>query len=238
MLSSAHCSHGKLSSCERDRLLSSINFLVNACWIRQSTDNVLQTMMDCDKLLATLPNVRWAEPVFRMVSNLLETAVKFISDNFAGVLGNENFQALGRDLAWNISRLEDNFLAAADRLPPDQACKSYSKINKMLASAAAREIESKEGGAATCSSWGPLFVDFLRKIFARVEKCLVRDASRAARTTTWLKMDLEHRRRIQELACLVILPHEPIKRPSRHSNFIKVYKLTVRAGQPHTISNF
>lgn len=172
-------------------------------------------MMDCDKLLATLPNVRWAEPVFRMVSNLLETSVKFLSDNFSGVLGNENFQSLGRELTWNISRLEDNFLAAADRLPPEQACKSYSKLHKMLASAQMDEAQDK-------MKWGALFIDFLKKIQCRVEKCLVRDAARAARTTTWLKMDLELRRRIQELACLVILPHETSKRQSRHSNFVKV----------------
>ncbi|XP_076248847.1 uncharacterized protein LOC143188463 isoform X1 [Calliopsis andreniformis] len=182
--------------------------------VHMSTDNVLQTMMDCDKLLATLPNVRWAEPVFRMVSNLLETSVKFLSDNFSGVLGNENFQSLGRELTWNISRLEDNFLAAAERLPPEQACKSYSKLHKMLASAQMDEAQEK-------IKWGPLFIDFLNKIQSRVEKCLVRDAARAARTTTWLKMDLELRRRIQELACLVILPHESTKRQSRHSNFVK-----------------
>ncbi|XP_028049500.2 uncharacterized protein LOC105832635 isoform X2 [Monomorium pharaonis] len=182
--------------------------------VHMSTDNVLQTMMDCDKLLATLPNVRWAEPVFRMVSNLLETSVKFLSENFAGVLGNDTFQLLGRELTWNISRLEDHFLTAVEQLPPEQACKSYSKLNKMLLASQTDDFQSK-------IKWGPLFIDFLHKLQGRVEKCLVRDAARAARTTTWLKMDLELRRRIQELACLVILPHETSKRLSRHSNFLK-----------------
>ncbi|XP_029169226.1 uncharacterized protein LOC114939168 isoform X2 [Nylanderia fulva] len=182
--------------------------------VHMSTDNVLQTMMDCDKLLATLPNVRWAEPVFRMVSNLLETSIKFLSENFAGVLGNDNFQSLGRELTWNISRLEDNFLAAIEQLPPEQACKSYSKLNKMLLASQTDDLQGR-------IKWGPLFIDFLHKLQSRVEKCLVRDATRAARTSTWLKMDLELRRRIQELACLVILPHETTKRLSRHSNFLK-----------------
>lgn len=170
-------------------------------------------MMDCDKLLATLPNVRWAEPVFRMVSNLLETSIKFLSENFAGVLGNDNFQSLGRELTWNISRLEDHFLAAVEQLLPEQACKSYSKLNKMLAS----QTDDFQGKI----KWGPLFIDFLHKLQGRVEKCLVRDAARAARTTTWSKMDLELRRRIQELACLVILPHETSKRLPKHTNFLK-----------------
>lgn len=171
-------------------------------------------MMDCDKLLATLPNVRWAEPVFRMVSNLLETSIKFLSENFANVLGNDNFQSLGRELTWNISRLEDHFLAAVEQLLPEQACKSYSKLNKMLTS----QTDDFQGKI----KWVPLFIDFLHKLQSRVEKCLVRDAARAARTTTWLKMDLELRRRIQELACLVILPHETSKRLPKHSNFLKV----------------
>lgn len=171
-------------------------------------------MMDCDKLLATLPSVRWAEPVFRMVSNLLETSIKFLSENFASVLGNDNFQSLGRELTWNISRLEDHFLAAVEQLPSEQACKSYSKLNKMLLALPSDDFQGK-------IKWGPLFIDFLHKLQGRVEKCLVRDAARAARTTTWLKMDLELRRRIQELACLVILPHETSKRLSRHSNFLK-----------------
>ncbi|XP_071572322.1 uncharacterized protein [Temnothorax nylanderi] len=182
--------------------------------VHMSTDNVLQTMMDCDKLLATLPNVRWAEPVFRMVSNLLETSIKFLSENFASVLGNDNFQSLGRELTWNISRLEDHFLAAVEQLLPEQACKSYSKLNKMLVTSQTDDFQGK-------IKWGPLFIDFLHKLQGCVEKCLVRDAARAARTTAWLKMDLELRRRIQELACLVILPHETSKHLSRHSNFLK-----------------
>ncbi|XP_020707456.2 uncharacterized protein LOC105684979 isoform X1 [Athalia rosae] len=197
--------------------------LMDKCYhqhiVHMSTDNVLQTMMDCDKLLATLPNVRWAEPVFRLVSNLLETAVKFLSDNFSGLLGNEKFHSLGREFSWNISRIEDNILAAADRLPPEQACKSYARLHKMLITAQSEELCSER-------KWGPLFVEFLKKIHSHVEKCLVREAPRAARSTTWLKMDLELRRRIQELACLVILPHEISKRPSRHSNFMKEPRAT------------
>ncbi|XP_032681099.1 uncharacterized protein LOC116848765 isoform X2 [Odontomachus brunneus] len=182
--------------------------------VHMSTDNVLQIMMDCDKLLATLPNVRWAEPVFRLVSRLLEKSVKFLSENFVGVLGNENFQSLGRELTWNISRLEDNFLAAVEQLPPEQACKSYSKLNKMLLASQTDDLQDR-------IKWGPLFVDFLHKLQGRVEKCLVRDAAHAARTTTWLKMDLELRRRIQELACIVILPNETSKRQSKPLNFSK-----------------
>ena len=174
--------------------------------------------MDCDKLLTSLPNVRWAEPVFRLVSNLLDISMKYLADNFAGVLGNEIFQGLDGELTWNISRLEDHLLAAAERLAPEQACKSYSKLDKIFA-----DFTHLDDIHRIIIRRDSLLLDLMSKIKGQVEKCLVRDAARAARTNAWLKMDLELRRRIQEMACLVILPHENTnKRPSRHSNFLKV----------------
>ncbi|KAJ8688511.1 hypothetical protein QAD02_024306 [Eretmocerus hayati] len=199
--------------------------LMDKCYhqhiVHMSTDNVLQTIMDCDKLLTTLPNVRWAEPVFRLVSNLVDASMKYLTDNFAGVLGNDSFQCLDRELTWNISRLEDHLLAAAERLPPEQACRAYSKLDKMFT------LADVDDGQFVKYKWSILFAELMKKIQSRVEKSLIRDAARAARTNAWHKMDLELRRRIQELACLVLLPSDfPTKvgRPSRHSNFFKESK--------------
>lgn len=173
--------------------------------------------MDCDKLLTTLPNVRWAEPVFRLVSNLVDTSMKYLIDNYASVIGNENFQRLDRELMWNIGRLEDHLLAAAERLPPEQACKAYSKLHKMFT------LTTLDDSQRPKLKWSSLFMDLMDKIRSQVEKCLIRDAARAARTNSWTKMDLELRRRIQDLAGLILIPSDvPIKRQSRHSNFLKV----------------
>jgi hypothetical protein len=57
----------------------------------QTVDNILETVMCCDKLLATLPNVRWAEPVFGITSQLLESSIKFIANNFCGVLSSDRY---------------------------------------------------------------------------------------------------------------------------------------------------
>ncbi|KAG8228570.1 hypothetical protein J437_LFUL008649, partial [Ladona fulva] len=86
--------------------------LIDKCYhqhvVHMSVENILDTVMCCDKLLATLPNVRWAEPVFGITSQLLEAAVKFIADNFSGVVLSDKFQSLGKELSWNISRLEES----------------------------------------------------------------------------------------------------------------------------------
>lgn len=54
--------------------------------LQQSVDNVLDTVMSCDRLLATLPSVRWAEAVYALTSQLLDACVTFMADHFSSVL--------------------------------------------------------------------------------------------------------------------------------------------------------
>ncbi|GLG97151.1 Protein roadkill [Gryllus bimaculatus] len=171
--------------------------LVEKCYqqhvVYMSVDNVLETVMCCDKLMATLPNVRWAEPVFGITSQLLEASIKYIANNFSGVLASENFLSLGKELSWNISRLEDSIMAATDRLPPDQCCQSYSRLHQILSLARSPEPPPE-------MQW-------------------MRQAPRAARCPSWGQMEPELRRKIQEIACLVLVPGEDHR--SRLSNITK-----------------
>jgi hypothetical protein len=50
-----------------------------------------------------------------------------------------SFLSLGKELSWNISRLEDSFMAATDRLPPDQACQSHAHLHNTLTVARSSE---------------------------------------------------------------------------------------------------
>ena len=70
---------------------SSLFYCQTTCLFLQTVDNVLETVMCCDKLLATLPNVRWAEPVFGITSQLLEASIKFIANNFCRVLSSDGY---------------------------------------------------------------------------------------------------------------------------------------------------
>jgi hypothetical protein len=71
--------------------VSSLFCCQTTCIFLQTVDNVLETVMCCDKLLATLPNVRWAEPVFGITSQLLEASIKFIANNFSRVLSSDGY---------------------------------------------------------------------------------------------------------------------------------------------------
>lgn len=45
--------------------------------------------MGCDKLEATIPNVRWANPVFALNSKLHEATIKYIGQHFASILASQ-----------------------------------------------------------------------------------------------------------------------------------------------------
>ncbi|XP_069696748.1 serine-rich adhesin for platelets isoform X2 [Periplaneta americana] len=191
--------------------------LIDKCYqqhvVHMTVDNVLETVMCCDKLLATLPNVRWAEPVFGITSQLLEASIKFIANNFCGVLSSDSFLSLGKELSWNISRLEDSLMAATDRLPPDQACQSHTRLHGILTVAQSPDPPPE-------MQWSASFVELLRRIQKRVEASLVRQAPRAARCPSWGQMELELRKKIQEAACLVLVPGEEGHR-SRHASLAR-----------------
>ncbi|XP_046391394.1 uncharacterized protein LOC124159557 [Ischnura elegans] len=179
--------------------------LIDKCYhqhvVHMSVENILDTVMCCDKLLATLPNVRWAEPVFGITSQLLEASVKFIADNLSGVVLSDKFQSLGKELSWNISRLEESVVGAADMLSLEQACLSYINISRLLSTATSPDQETHE------AQWSTNFIDFLKRLEGRVEGRLVRGASRVSRCRSWTQLDPQVRRRIQEKACLVGLDH-------------------------------
>lgn len=177
--------------------------LVEKCYqqhvIHMTVDNVMETILCCDKLLSTIPTVRWAEPVFVLTSRLMETCIKYMSDNFCSVLTSDYFLALGREVPWNVSRFQENLVTACERMPPDQSCRSYSQLCSVL-SVVERPNPPLE------MTWHPNFIELLVQLRDLSERTLIRQAARAARTPGWGQMPTELRRKIQDSACLVLTP--------------------------------
>ncbi|KAK3915925.1 BTB/POZ domain-containing protein 8 [Frankliniella fusca] len=177
--------------------------LVEKCYqqhvIHMTADNVMETILCCDKLLSTIPTVRWAEPIFVLTSRLMETCIKYMSDNFCSVLTSDNFLALGREVPWNISRFQENLVTACERMPPDQSCRSYSQLCSVLSVIGKPEPPPE-------MNWHPNFIELLVQLRDLSERTLIRQAARAARTPGWGLMPTELRRKIQDSACLVLSP--------------------------------
>lgn len=50
---------------------------------------MIDTALGCERVLASLPMVRWAQPVFDSAAQLLEAATSFIAANMSGVLASD-----------------------------------------------------------------------------------------------------------------------------------------------------
>ncbi|KAF6202064.1 hypothetical protein GE061_004461 [Apolygus lucorum] len=166
--------------------------------VHMGSENVLETIMGCEKLEATIPNVRWAQPVLSINTKLHEAAIKYLTQHFSNVLSSEAFITIGKEDVWTVTRLEETLLRVSKNLSPDQSCQSYKKIKALLAKIHRTETEDVE--------WKIEFLELLTQLETSIEDCLVRQAGRAARTSSWAQMDLTLRKRIQELACLVFTP--------------------------------
>lgn len=193
--------------------------------VHMSNENVLETVMGCDKLDATIPNVRWANPVFALNSKLHEATMKYIGQHFASILASQAFMTLGQEDSWTVTRLEETLLNISKSLSPDQACQSYKRIKKILS-----DINNSDPEVI---DWKLEFLELLTKLETSIEDCLIRQAGRAARTTSWTKMDLALRRRIQEAACLVFTPGpRPVSASRETGKSTKVIEIKPKSPAP------
>lgn len=140
--------------------------------IHFSADGVLETILGCNKLLATVPSARWAEVVMQMGLQLNDACQSFLKQHYFNVLSSTAFLALDDEQAWNISRLEDAILDASSNLNIEQACKSYTWCENALD-----------------KTWSPGFHELLKKIHNRIEQTIVSRADRVAKSNSWQKLD-------------------------------------------------
>lgn len=56
-----------------------------------SADNILETVLCVDKLIVTLPNVRWAEVIHEIATSLAEACQLYITQHFSSVLASARY---------------------------------------------------------------------------------------------------------------------------------------------------
>lgn len=176
-------------------------------------------MLDCDHLLALLAPCRWASGVEANVRDIIEAAHIYVSDHFASLIASDGFLSLGQGQSWNISRLENVLIRAASSLAPDQACRSYNRITRLdtVLKAKMNKLHTSridksmflsdydfeiDGDDEDELDWNPDFIRLVSEMLAAVEQCLVRQCSRAMKSTQWQRMDAELQKKVQKLACL------------------------------------
>lgn len=178
----------------------------------QTSESVLDTVLDCDNLLTQLATYRWGGICESLVRDILDAAYTYIADHFASLIASDSFLSLGHDRSCHIPRLESVLLRTASSLTPDQACRSYQRVTRLNTVLQAKVIQmpanlgelAKElqGLQEEDLDWDPEYIRLVSAILSAVEQCLIRQCSRAMRVTAWQRMDLDLRKKIQTLARL------------------------------------
>ncbi|XP_055912220.1 uncharacterized protein LOC129946165 [Eupeodes corollae] len=176
-----------------------------------TSETVLDSVLDCDNLLAQLAPFRWASVIEKLVRDILDVAYGYISDHFSSLIASDSFLSLGHDKSCHIPRLESLLLRTASSLTPDQACRSYQRITRLNTVLSAKILKMPNLGELAKElqglheeelEWNEEFIRLISAILSTVEQCLTRQCSRAMRVNAWQRMDLELRKKIQTLARL------------------------------------
>ncbi|XP_023240693.1 uncharacterized protein LOC111639138 [Centruroides sculpturatus] len=182
-----------------------------------NVNNLIDTILCCDRLITTLSHVKWTEPVYEMVTRLLQDCIFFMALNFDQMLTCDGFLALGKGQSWNVTSLEDSILSAVEILSPDIACKSYVKISEILP--AAESENSQESGR-----WTQNFIDLLHRIQRQCERFLIHNANHVVHCKSWALLTPEVQKRIKDAAVIVFEFEKPTAPPPRLSSLQRKLK--------------
>lgn len=184
-----------------------------------TSENVLNWILECEDLLKNLNQARWnVVNVDHLVRDILNSGHNYVMDHFASLIASDSFLSLGHGESHTISRLEKLFLRTAAVLTPEQACRSYPRAVRLNQLLTAKVImanplsneslqimdrvnrihlrQEDEGG------WNEEFIGLVSALLSAIEQCLIRQCSKAMRCSSWLRMDVDLRTKMQKLACL------------------------------------
>lgn len=140
--------------------------------VHMAPNSVLETTVSCDKLLRSIPSLRWAESIVQLALQLAEACQIYMCQHFTAILSTPTFLALDSSVNWNLSQAEECLLSAADSLGVEQGCRSYGKCHRMLEQV-----------------WSPRFAQLLVKLKLQIEQCLIRQPEKLVRCTGWARLD-------------------------------------------------
>ncbi|KAL7640855.1 UNVERIFIED_CONTAM: hypothetical protein RMT77_007991 [Armadillidium vulgare] len=201
-----------------------------------SISNVIESALGGDKILSLLPVVRWAQPIFDLTAQLLESVTNFIANNLSGVLSSDRFLELGRDGGWNGDSLEDTLKMACDLVRPDEAVLAHIQLTKLTE--AGQDGDGKE--------LSENYLRMLERLLKQIEKFIIHNANRVAVCRKWPLLPSETQKRIKDAALVVIEFSKPLApRPkfssanrvrSRGNSFEPVQRLRTSSMTDHRLS--
>jgi hypothetical protein len=183
--------------------------LMNECYINTvaqiTPENVIDTILACDRLSTSLPRIKWAETIFELITKLQKDSSAFVTNHYDVVVDSKSFTGLGRGRDWNIHAVEETFILAISDIEPDTACKSLMHLSKYADLAADTETGFGHG------PYSEAFVSLLKKLIKYTERQIVHFGSRATSCPTWDTLPINVQNRIHDSSLLLYEFEKPIK---------------------------
>lgn len=180
--------------------------LIEECYKETSSqltpDNVIQKTIECQKLLKSLPRVKWTESIICLVGRQLEDFCHYVADNYEKIIQSESFLNLGKS-CWECEVLEENLLAAMNHLKPDSGCKTLIQLDKIECS-----IEMYGDEPRPVSE---TFANLISKMRKYCERYLLKEAAAVVHCSSWRMMGPSLQKKIKDQALIITDFDEPTR---------------------------
>lgn len=157
-------------------------------------ENVLEVIMDCQKISSSLPRLKWSEPVLAVVTQLMDAAIEFTGLHFTEVISSKHFMSLDQVMAWSMSLLDDVFTMVIKSLPMEKACRTYLSLNRLIMHLQEEDCVSTED-----------FATFVRSLFNKCEDYLKLHIHQVAHCKDWDLLTDEMQKNIMQSASYVCI---------------------------------
>ncbi|GFO16760.1 BTB/POZ domain-containing protein 8 [Plakobranchus ocellatus] len=172
--------------------------------------NVLDIIVECNRLTVSLPRVKWTEGILCLLTQLMDSAIEFTSTNFVQVIQTPGFLRWARVATWKAGALEEIFITVIDSLPIAAACNAFQALLKLQASCA---VEPDEAGPDENSYPNEEVTELLKTLVQRCERFLRTHIHQIMRSSQWSELPKPVQTRIMETSAYLSLSDLPEPKP-------------------------
>ncbi|KAH9495696.1 hypothetical protein Btru_016071 [Bulinus truncatus] len=181
--------------------------------------NVLDIIMECDKLTTSLPRIKWTESVLCLLTQLMDTSIEFTSTHFIEVISTPEFQQWAKVASWKAGALEEIFNTVIDSLPINMSCRIYETLINL------ESVLSDEHNADLD------VVGLLQAMIKRCEKFFKSHINQIMRTNEWFLFPKHLQSKILDSSAYLFLDVSKIKTKPKGFSFSKPpQKFSLRSG--------
>ncbi|VVC86185.1 unnamed protein product [Leptidea sinapis] len=188
--------------------------LLDKCYqehiLNMSVDNIIDTVCGCGVTATSLHNSRWAETVARMCRRLVNAAAHFAAPRLVTIL--ELTASVSNNAVQPAKQaLGDCVTAAIEWAPPDETCRAYAYLSKLV-----KEIRNQQHNSKldnVMMNEGSKVLELDNFLYANAsgwrlqcEGTLVRAAPRVVGTQAFKDLPSDLRKRLRELGCIMYGP--------------------------------